>query len=56
MRATPGTTELVPIGAPHAFRNVGSGPARHVAITTDPCGAQMVEELGKVGAVRYSEI
>lgn len=56
VRATPGATIFIPPEAPHAFRNVGSGPARHIAIASDPRGAQMIEELGQASPEKYGEI
>jgi uncharacterized cupin superfamily protein len=45
VRATAGTCVFLPAGVPHAFRNAGQSPARHLAIATNPHLAAMIAAL-----------
>jgi quercetin dioxygenase-like cupin family protein len=56
IRATAGSMVFVPMGAPHEFRNVHSGPSRHLAVASDPRVAQMIDELGRSSPEHYAEI
>jgi quercetin dioxygenase-like cupin family protein len=56
VRATQGTTLFVPAGAAHGFINVGSSPARHLALSSSPYVATMIEEIGKVGLEHAAEV
>ncbi len=44
-RATAGTGVFLPAGVPHAFRNMGQGPARHLALATTPWLTAMLAAL-----------
>jgi quercetin dioxygenase-like cupin family protein len=54
--ATKGTTLFVPAGAAHGFTNVGSGLARHLALSSSPYVASMIEEIGRSGLEHAAEV
>lgn len=56
VRTTAGASVFVPAGAPHGFTNVGPGPARHLAISSSPHVASIIEEIGRLGFEHAAEV